>query len=206
LRCCAAPNHPDPLDELTHWAQSGTTTTKSDRQPPLGRALVGPVTVTAFLRAIRPADRFAISPRGHRKPDRPRRRLPGRLLSRSTKLLCAEVESRLTGAARPVPIRTRQPHVRAGSPSKPTNRPHRAGGRSAPHERRPLLEQAPATRSARGITRAAPIRECQRGRSAARLRASTATITPLACRRDYQSVEAEHPLSIDSPSCHSRER
>src|ERR1043166_8220912 len=43
---CPQPTNPAPLDALTNWARSGSTT-KSIVRPPEGRASVGPVTVTS---------------------------------------------------------------------------------------------------------------------------------------------------------------
>src|SRR5438874_12581395 len=95
------PTNPDPLDDLTQLARSGTTT-KSIVRPPEGRASVGPVTVTSVPPArIRPADRFPMSP-----PMTSKTRSTSLTSSRGVvievdELLCAEVESRLTAASAP---------------------------------------------------------------------------------------------------------
>ena len=81
-------------------ARSGTTT-KSIARPPEGRASVGPAMVTSVPPArIMPQTASRCRRRGHRRPDRPRRHLPGRRY-RARRTPAAEVESRLTAGSAP---------------------------------------------------------------------------------------------------------
>jgi len=144
-----------------------------------------------------------MSPPRTSKTDRPRHVFQGVVIE-VDELLRAEVESRLTAAARPG-----ADNVRPGLTCELARHRTDYAGRpvhedALPRVKAAVLEHAPAHAVRARHHEGAPTVKSTSPGSGVRLRASTAT-TPPACRRDTVR-EAEHRCPIDSPSCHSRER